>query len=345
MTLPFVSIIVPCRNEEKFIARCLDSIVANEYPIDRMEVMVIDGMSCDRTREIVSRYAGWYPFIALLNNESKIVPNALNIGIRNARGEIIMRMDAHSLYKKGYVAKCVSYLQSSNADNVGGICIAVPGSDNLRSRAIAIALSHRFGVGNAYFRTGTKEPKYVDTVPFGCYKRDVFERFGLFDEDFVRNQDDEFNHRIKKHGGKILLVPDIVSYYFVRDSIPKLWKMYFQYGYFKPLIARKLGRLLTFRQLVPAMYVGGICILLALSPFIPAMALLLSLIAASYAGANLAVSLALALRKDFRYLFILPAVFATIHYSYGLGYLKGIFDFVIRRKTGRGMINDLPITR
>lgn len=234
-----VSIIIPCRNEEKFIGKCLDSIIAQDYPIDNLEVLVVDGMSEDNTRKIVKNYIQKYSFVKLLENPQKIVPTALNIGIKNAKGDIFIIMGAHSIYEKDYIFKCVKYLHAYDVDNVGGIGITLPGDNTIIAKSIALALSHPFGVGNAYFRIGSKEPRYVDTVPFGCYKREVFDRIGLFDEDLVRNQDDEFNLRLIKNGGKILLGPDIISYYYARDSIHKLWKMYFQYGYFKPSVAKK----------------------------------------------------------------------------------------------------------
>jgi len=172
----FVSVIIPCRNEEKFVGKCLDSIIQNEYPKDSIEVLVVDGLSDDRTREIVRHYSLRYPFIKLFDNAKKIVPSSLNIGIREASGEIIIRMDAHNEYEKDYIKKCVYYLEKYNADNVGGIWITRPGKETTVAGSIALALSHAFGVGNAYYRIGSKEPRYVDTVPFGCYKREILIR-------------------------------------------------------------------------------------------------------------------------------------------------------------------------
>ena len=214
-----VSIIIPCRDERRFIEKCLLSIIANDYPKESLQVLVVDGMSEDGTREILNQFSGKYPFIKMLDNPKKIVPVALNIGIKQARGNVIIRMDAHNVYGKDYISKCVKYLRKYNIDNVGGICITLPGRNTLLAQSIALALSHPFGVGNAHFRIGLKGPKYVDTVPFGCYKREVFEKIGLFDEDLVRNQDDELNVRLQRNGGKILLVPEIVSYYYARDSL------------------------------------------------------------------------------------------------------------------------------
>ena len=206
--IPFISIIIPCRNEEKFIRECMDSIINNDFPNNRLEIMVVDGQSEDSTREIVRRYSDKYSFVKILDNQKKIVPAALNMGIKNSKGDVILRMDSHNVYEKDYITKCVKYLMEYDIENVGGVCVTLPGADTVIARCIALALSQPFGVGNSQFRIGLKEPKYVDTVPFGCFKKEVFEKNGFFDEDLIRNQDDEFNLRLIKNGGKVLLAPD-----------------------------------------------------------------------------------------------------------------------------------------
>jgi cellulose synthase/poly-beta-1,6-N-acetylglucosamine synthase-like glycosyltransferase len=342
---PVVSIIIPCRNENKIIGACLDSVISQDYSKDLLEVLVVDGISDDGTRAIVQKYTEQYPFIRLLDNQKKIVPTALNIGINNSRGLIIVRMDAHTIYEKNYISKCVKYLISSEADNVGGVLITLPANKSMLADAISISVSHPFGIGNAYFRSGVKEPRYVDTVPFGCYRKEVFEEIGFFDEDLVRNQDDEFNMRLIKGGGKILLVPDIVSYYYARDSLSKLFRMYFQYGYFKPLVAEKVGGVLTWRQLIPSFFVGSLIVSSALSivfkPFLWVFFLILLL----YLSANLLFSFQISMKKGLKYFPVLPVVFSTIHFSYGIGYLKGILDFLILKKNRKKKIQDLPLTR
>ena len=345
MDFPFVSIIIPCRNEEGFIGKCLSSVTIQDYPQDKIEVLIVDGMSEDGTREIIGRYIKKNTGIRMLDNPDKVVPNALNIGIKNAQGEVIIRIDAHSIYEKDYISKCVKYLSEYNADNVGGIWITLPASDGIMARSIALSLSHSFGVGNAYFRIGSTKPRYVDTVPFGCYKKEVFKRIGLFDEDLIRNQDDEFNLRLIKNGGKILLVPEIVSYYYARDSLSKLSKMYFQYGYFKPLVALKIGAVLTWRQLIPVFFVGSLIIFFSLSLIFKPFLWLLVLVLSFYIVANLYFSLQIAFRKGLKYLPVLPIVFSTLHFSYGVGYLKGIWDFVVLKKYKRKNIEEVPLTR
>jgi glycosyltransferase involved in cell wall biosynthesis len=336
---PFVSVIIPCRNEEAFIDRCLTSVRSGDFPRDRMEVLVVDGMSDDRTREIVERRAAEDDGIALLDNPGRIAPTALNIGIRRAKGDIIVRVDAHALYGRDYISKLVDWLTRSGADNVGGVWLTRPANATPRARAIAIGLAHPFGVGNAHFRIGVREPRWVDTVPFGCYRREVFDRIGLFDEDLVRNQDDEFNARLIRRGGRILLVPEIVAEYFARESMVKLWRTYFQYGYFKPLAARKIGAVMTIRQLIPALFVttvsAGASLAALFAPLRPPFAAVIG----TYAAADLACAAFAGRRQGIRCVLWLAVVFPVLHVAYGLGFLKGLADFVARdQRTSRRAI-------
>ena len=255
LALPMVTVIVPCRNEGKWIAPCLASILGNDYPRQRLEVLVVDGMSSDETRAVVERYAADNACIRLLDNAKQITPVALNIGIAAAQGTVVLRMDAHVDYPADYISSLVRLLVETGADNVGGVCLTRPGSETAMARAIAVGMSHPLGVGNSYFRIGSAEERWVDTVPFGCYHREVFGRIGLFDEELVRNQDDEFNFRLIRSGGRILLSPTVVCRYFTRDSLGKLWRMYYQYGYFKPLVVRKVKGVMTLRQLGPPLFV------------------------------------------------------------------------------------------
>ena len=212
--MPMVSAIVPCRNEQKFISACLGSIIANDYPKEKLEILIVDGMSTDKTREIAGNYGKRYSILKLLDNPKIITPAAMNIGIKNSKGEIIIKMDAHSIYEKDYILKCVEHLTESGADNVGGVLKPIPSEKTLFAKAIAFSLSHIFGAGGSFFRTGAKEPKEVDTVAFGCYWKKTFDKIGLFDEKMAKIEDLELNRRIKKAGGKIMLFPDIrASYY------------------------------------------------------------------------------------------------------------------------------------
>ena len=181
-TRPLVSIVVPCRNEERYLGGCLDSILAGDYPQDRLEVLVVDGMSEDRTREILSRYTAQHPSIRLLDNPQRITPTALNTGIRAARGVVIMRMDAHVVYPSSYVSQLVAALEETGADNVGGVIETLPADKSATARAIAVGLSHPLGVGNSYFRIGSRERRWTDAVSFGCYRRDALSRADILTE-------------------------------------------------------------------------------------------------------------------------------------------------------------------
>ena len=246
-----VSIVIPCRNEEKHISKCLNSLLDNSYPKDLIEIFVIDGISEDNTREIIKKYIEKYSFIELINNFKRVVPAALNIGIKKARGDIVIRIDFHSTYPSNYIEKLVLWIRKSKADNVGGVCITKPGAGTVIARAISLVLSHPFGVGNSYFRIGSEEPKYVDTVPFGCYRREIFKKIGLFNEKLIRNQDLEFNLRLKKRGGKILLVPDIVSYYYARSTLRALTKNNFSNGFWV-IYSTKFAKMpFSVRHLIP----------------------------------------------------------------------------------------------
>lgn len=334
-TLPFVSIVVPCRNEETYLVRCLDSILAADYPRDRLEILVVNGGSTDRTAEVLARYAAAHPGIVALENPQGTTPVALNIGIRAASGEIIVRMDAHVLYPPDYIRRLVAGLEESGADNVGGVLETVPAEDTPTARAIALGISHRFGVGNSHFRIGTDERREVDTVPFGCFRREVFERIGLFDEELIRNQDDEFNFRIITRGGRVLLLPDVFCRYFARRSLGQLARMYYQYGYFKPLVVRKVGRVMTVRQLVPALLVAGLSGSAALAIWLPPAQAIFALVAASYLALVLVCAAGAVRAHGLRCGIALAAVFPTLHFSYGAGFLLGIRDHLLTRSAPR----------
>ncbi len=340
-----VSVILPCRNEARAIGSCLQSIVENEYPKEHLEALVVDGRSDDGTREIVSEFCEKFPWIRLLDNNRGITPAALNIGIKSAKGHIVIRMDAHTLYPPDYILKLVEWIERSKADNVGGICLTRPANHTPKAQAIAIGLSHPWGVGNSHFRIGVPAPKWVDTVPFGCFRREVFDKIGLFDERLIRNQDDELNHRLIKSGGRILLVPEIVCYYTTRESLGKLWIMYYQYGYFKPLAARTIGGVMTLRQLVPAAFVISLVLTAALAPWSNLMAVLFAAIIISYGVLDLSIGIGVAAKRGLRCGVWSMVVFLILHISYGLGYLKGVLDFFILRKQSATDSSALRLSR
>ncbi len=335
VTPPFVSIVVPCRNEEEYIAGCLDSILASDYPQSRLEILVADGRSSDRTREVLARHVAAHPSVVMLDNPQRTTPAALNVAIRAAKGDVIIRMDAHVSYPPDYIRRLVQGLEETGADNVGGVLETVPADATPTARAIALGMSHPFGVGNSHFRTGSPERREVDTVPFGCYRRTVFDRIGLFDEELIRNQDDELNFRLIRHGGRVLLLPEVTCRYFARRSLRQLSRMYYQYGYFKPLVARKVGRVMTVRQLIPSLFVAGLLGTAAMSPWYPAAGAAFGLVAGSYAMLILACSAAAARREGLRSGMFLAAVFPVLHFSYGIGFLRGIYEHLLARATPR----------
>jgi glycosyltransferase involved in cell wall biosynthesis len=325
---PLVSIVIPCRNEHAYIGACLDSILASEYPSDRLEILVADGQSDDGTREIIADYAARHMCITLVDNSRRTTPAALNAAIRASTGAVIVRMDAHVFYPANYIPRLVDALEHTGADNVGGVLETVAADNTPTGRAIAIGLAHRFGVGNSHFRTGVDHQLDVDTVPFGCYRREIFDRIGWFDEDLIRNQDDEFNFRLLRRGGRVLLVPEVSCRYFARRSFRQLARMYYQYGYFKPLVARKVGRVMTARQLVPSALVTSLLGSALASLWLPGAGVVFAGIAGLYASCVLASS-ALAARGDLRCGAALTAVFPILHFSYGFGFLRGMYDHLL----------------
>ena len=324
-----VSVIVPCRNEARYIARCLDSIVAGDYPAEQLEVLVVDGRSEDGTRAIIEEYSRRHPVVRLVDNPQRTTPVALNLGIRAARGDVLVRMDAHVEYPSSYVPSLVATLLETGADNVGGVLITRPANETAIARAIATAMAHPFGVGNSHFRIGIREPRWVDTVPFFCCRREVFDRVGLFDEELTRHQDGEFNARLIQRGGRILLVPHVVSYYYARSSLRQLVRQCYQYGTFKPLVARKLGRVMTLRQLAPPSLVLTLAVTALLSPWVPAARVVCAATAAAYLIALLGFSVGAVRRTGLRGVVSLATVFPVMHFSYGFGFLRRTIELAL----------------
>lgn len=319
-----ISIIIPCHDEDQFIQKCLDSIIGNDFPKDCIEVLVIDGMSSDGTREIVKRYSEHYSFIKLIDNIKMITPIAINIGIQASTGSHIMILSSHSKLTPSFIKSNIDNFNKSAADCIGGQLITMPAKKTLTAQSIALALSHPFGVGNAYFRIGSKEPRYVDTVPFGCYKRAVFEKIGLFDDNLIRNQDLEFNLRLKRAGGKILLIPDLVSYYHARSNFKDLFKQNFWNGFWV-IYGSKFAKVpFSIRHLVPFFFVTSVLGSLLLSvPYNPLIYLLM-VVMGLYLIINLFVSLRLSFKHSLKYLPFLIVSFFTLHFSYGIGSLWGL---------------------
>jgi len=342
---PFVSIVVPCRNEAAYIRPLLDSILANDYPRDRLEVLIVDGMSDDGTRDVIARYAREHPAIQLLDNPKRTTPHALNLGITRARGTIIMRMDAHASFPSNYIADLVDWLERTGADYVGGAWVTLPGDTTAMARAIAAVLAHPFGIGDCDYRLGTQQLREVDSLPFGCFRRELFERLGLFDEELVRNQDEEFSFRVLRAGGRVLLVPGVVCSYYARPSLRQLGRMFYQYGLFKPLVALKIGRIMTLRQVVPAAFVLSVVLTALGAPWVAAARVLAGLILGSYVALCAGCALALGWRHGPRVGLAVVAVVPTVHVSYGCGFLRGAWALLARSRSSGFDMRSTPLSR
>ena len=261
-----VSVIVPVLNEEKHINALLSSLVSQSYPVNDMEWILIDGGSSDGTLDIIREYADRYPLI-LLESDSKGTPHSLNMGIRNSKGRYIVRLDAHTIYPPDYIERCVWYLDNTEADNVGGRVETV--AEGFTGSAIAKMLSSRFGVGGSEFRTSGRSG-YVDTVPFGAFRREIFDRVGLFDETLLRSEDNDLNSRIRRSGGKVFMADDIVSEYRCRDTVGGVLRYGMQNGNALFRTIRNNPHAMSIRHFIPFLFVlslVGLPLLGRFSPF------------------------------------------------------------------------------
>lgn len=319
---------MPIRNEADAIGRSLAAVLSQDYPRELLEVIVADGRSTDRTREIVEAFRERDSRVYLCENPGRIAPTGLNAAIARAQGQIIVRVDGHCEIAPDYVARCVGHLLRGEADGVGGSIETIGSTSS--SRAIALAMSSRFGVGNSAFRTHRAATRLVDTVPFPAYTREILRRAGPFDEELVRNQDDEFNFRIRGLGGRILLASDIRSRYESRGSLFSLARQYLQYGYWKVRVMQKHPRQMSVRHFVPAVFVSALAASGLAALVIPAASSALIGLAAVYAAACLLFSAIALWRSGSGLLLLLPVAFATLHLAYGAGFLVGLFRFAGR---------------
>ena len=345
--MPSVSIIVPCYNEQKTIRLLLDAIAYQTYPQQEMEVIIADGMSTDRTREEIAQFQKTNPGLAIkiVDNPKRHIPSALNRALETTCGQFIVRLDAHAVPAKDYVARCVEALQAGRGDSVGGIWQIVPGQSHLGNgttpggkgqrpqtawlpRAIAVAAAHPLGVGDAHYRYAT-HPQYVDTVPFGAFRRELVERIGPFDEGLLTNEDYEFNARIRQSGGRIWLDPAIRSTYFARASLSALARQYWRYGYWKSQMLRRYPETIRWRQALPPVFVLSLMIFALLAiPFVWARWLLIVELS-FYIFVLLAASLQTALKKrDLALIPGIPLAIATMHLCWGSALL---WSFAFKR--------------
>lgn len=324
--LPLVSVIMPIRNEAPYIARSLEAVLAQAWPADRLEILVADGLSTDGTREIVQRLAAEHPCVRLLDNPGRIVATGLNRALRAARGAIVVRVDGHCVIADDYVPRCVHHLVHDRVDAVGGPLDTV--GETPVARAIAAAMSSRFGVGDSAFRTVADRSMLTDTVAFPAYRRTLIDRAGPFDEELVRNQDDEYNYRLRGLGARILLAADVRCRYFSRSSIAALWRQYLHYGFWKVRVLQKHPRQMQRRQFVPPLFVAVLALSGALAIVSPLARGCLVAVLLAYAGALLLATTRLVRSRDA--FLLMPIAFATLHLSYGIGFWWGLWRFRAR---------------
>lgn len=325
--MPKVSIIIPCYNEQATIGETLSAILGQTFPIADMEVVVSDSMSTDQTRAVIAEFEAGHPdlVIRVVENPARIIPAALNRAIEAARGEIIVRMDAHSKPYPDYVENCVHALEAGRGDNVGGIWEIQPGASNWMAHGIAAAASHPLGAGDAAYRL-KPEAGAVDTVPFGSFHKSLVNEIGAFDESLLSNEDYEFNVRVRRAGKVVWLDPRIRSIYFARPTFATLARQYWRYGYWKAHMLRRYPGTLRWRQALPPVFVASVILLLLFSFWLPAR-ILLGLELLAYAGLLFAVGLVLAARRAKPSLaFGFPVAVATIHFSWGTGLLWGLIS-------------------
>lgn len=321
--LPFVSVVIPMRNEAGHIRTCIGSVLAQDYPADRCEVIVVDGESDDESPAILQSLGDR---IRVLRNPARIVPTAMNIGIRAAHGEIIARVDAHTLLAPEYLRTGVETLQRTGADNVGGAMHAIGGGRV--GNAIALAMGSRFGIG-AYFHFAT-EDREVDTVYMGMWPRSVFERIGLFDTELVRNQDDELNYRLRKAGGRVFITTRMRSFYQNRQSIRTLVRQFFQYGMWKVRVLQKHAMQMSPRHFVPPLFVLSLGITALLAPIVPQAGWLCAAIAIAYGAALAAATAQVGRQHGWRHTPLVLLAFTIMHVCWGSGFLVGAVRFAGR---------------
>jgi len=327
----FVSVVIPVYNESKHIEKCVASVLNQDYPAEKMEILLVDGMSNDGTPDIIERLSAEDHRIKYLQNPRRIVPSALNIGIKAARGEIIVRMDCHCIYPPIYVSTLVGKLVELDAANVGGVWLTEPANDSSVCLSIALCSSHPFGTGPSLHKIGCDHVMETDTVPFGCFRKAIFDQIGFFDEEMGRNEDEELNGRITRAGGRIYIVPDVKMHYVSRDSLGKMIQMYYHYGLWKPLVNKKVGNAVTYRQFIPPLFVVGFVLGLLLGLLFRPILAIWAFVMLLYLAITCCIGIkaAVAHRRPALCL-MMPITFLCMHFAYGIGYLKGIFGLYFK---------------
>jgi glycosyltransferase involved in cell wall biosynthesis len=328
---PLVSIIVPCYNEENTIRHLLDAVLAQTYPRAQMELIVSDGMSTDNTLAVIAAFQKEHGDLAVrvVNNPVRTIPSGLNQAIRESRGGIIVRLDAHSMPIPEYVERCVAAHESGVGDNIGGVWEIRPGADTAIAKSISFAAAHPLGVGDAMYRLNAKAGA-VDTVPFGSFRRALIEKIGMFDETLLANEDYEFNTRVREAGGAVWLDPSIRSVYFSRSTPGKLAAQYWRYGFWKLKMLRRYPHTLRWRQALPPLFVLSLIVFIVLSLFfglaryVLAAQLVFYFFVLGLAGSKLAIE------KQNGFLFFgLPLAITTMHISWGAGFLWSFISSLV----------------
>lgn len=319
--LPSVSLLVAMKNEERFIISCLESLFNQDYPADKMQVLVMDGMSTDNSWPVTEEFIDGKSMFCLLRNPKGIQSAAWNLGIERSHGDILTIVSAHSVLSNDYVSKAIETLQRTGADLVGGTVRSI--STSKIGEAIAIAMSTPFGVGGARFRYTDKEEE-TDSVFMGFCRRSVYEKIGGYDEELVRNQDDEFSYRLKMTGGRIICNPEIKSYYYTRSSFRSLWKQYFQYGFWKVRVLQKHSSQMRLRQFVPTAFILALVVSIILAITLPWGWISTVFVFGIYLFSTLFASVKVSAEKGWWCLPYLPVCFSTLHFSYGLGFIWGM---------------------
>ncbi|HEX7434161.1 MAG TPA: glycosyltransferase family 2 protein [Anaerolineaceae bacterium] len=323
MNPPLVSIIVPCYNEETTIRLLLEAIFQQTYPRTAMEVLIADGLSTDQTRSKVTAFQINHaqPPITIIDNPKRIIPSALNVALEASHGEIIVRLDAHSMPDETYISRCVEALEQHKGDNIGGVWEIRPGGTGWQASAIAAAAAHPLGVGDALYRY-THTAGSVDTVPFGAFRKDLIHAIGPFDETLLTNEDYEFNVRVRQHGGRVWLDPAIRSVYFARSTLAALAQQYWRYGYWKSRMLRRYPKTLRWRQALPPVFVLSLLVLALLAPWSGLARWLLLAEGSLYLLILLAAATQIVYRhKDVTNLIGAPLAMATMHLAWGSGFL------------------------
>jgi cellulose synthase/poly-beta-1,6-N-acetylglucosamine synthase-like glycosyltransferase len=328
-----VSVIIPCYNEEDTIVMLLEALATQDFPLDKIEIVVADGMSEDRTRMFIAEFENHHPGmnIRIIDNRKRNISAGLNTAIKYSNGEYIIRLDAHSIPRPDYIRNCIQLLQDERFANVGGVWEIKPGQSNCAARGIAAAASHALGAGGVRYRVGGSAGP-VDTVPFGAFRRSWIERVGKFNETLLTNEDYEFNVRLRNAGGVIYFDPKIKSIYLARSNFPDLARQYWRYGYWKAQMLMNNPGSVRIRQLIPPVFVLSMLVLVMLLPITRlAFILLCTLLSAYVALLSLSTFVEVFVSKDIGLVLSFPLAIVTIHLTWGSAFLMGIFDSIFKR--------------